>query len=322
MFTTDFSRAPVQGRADAMVVVERAGGSREWQATVQAATRRAPGHLWSRSVRVGRGPGSVRAVLGYFRTRADVDAFLEAALYLAPARVRVLEAQERGYSNGVWRAEGPVMEINDRFAPLDRETRKGRTPPLVVGERGPAASSDEPNARSALRFYRERALAVLRPKRHGAGAGAGAGTGAGVPLGDPDEPLRTPADGGATFIGATRYRGLHSWAIQSQEWFPMVAKMQRMPGFVWHTIYWQAPFTLGTLAFFDTYDDLLAFARFPEHRRLMEWIVRGTRNGNGGFIRIHLADGPPRELGTPEVVASDDDATVRDGVDAPDGTDE
>lgn len=94
------------------------------------------------------------------------------------------------------------------------------------------------------------------------------------------------------FIGATRYRGLRSWLVLSREWFPMVAKMRRMHGYLWHAVYWEAPFTLGTLAFFETRDDLLVFARLPEHRRLMQWITRGTRNGTGGYIRLHVAAEP------------------------------
>lgn len=100
------------------------------------------------------------------------------------------------------------------------------------------------------------------------------------------------------FIGATRYRGLHSWIVLSREWYPMVAKMRRMRGYVWHTVYWEAPFTLGTLAFFATRDDLLVFARLPEHRRLMQWITRGTAHGTGGYIRLHVSvDEASNEVG-------------------------
>ena len=27
--------------------------------------------------------------------------------------------------------------------------------------------------------------------------------------------------------------------------------MTRLPGYCWHTVYWQWPFTLGTIAFFE-----------------------------------------------------------------------
>ncbi|WP_223148426.1 hypothetical protein, partial [Actinotalea sp. JY-7885] len=109
------------------------------------------------------------------------------------------------------------------------------------------------------------------------------------PLPPPAAP-RSPVDAGAMFVGATRYRGPHSWAVLSREWYPMVAAMRRLRGYVWHGVYWEPPFTLGTLAFFATRDDLLAFARLPQHRRLMRWITRDRRHGTAGYIRIHVAD--------------------------------
>jgi len=98
-------------------------------------------------------------------------------------------------------------------------------------------------------------------------------------------------DAGALFVGATRYRGPGSLLTLSRTWYPMIAKMKRMPGYRWHTVYWEFPFTLGTVAYFRSRDDLLAFARMPEHRRIMQWITDGTKNGRGGYIRLFLADG-------------------------------
>ena len=97
-------------------------------------------------------------------------------------------------------------------------------------------------------------------------------------------------DAGALFVGATRYRGPGSLLTLSRTWYPMIAKMKRMPGYRWHTVYWEFPFTLGTVAYFRSRDDLLAFARMPEHRRIMQWITDGTRNGTGGYIRLFVAD--------------------------------
>lgn len=182
----------------------------------------------------------------------------QAAGYVAalPAGVRstIFTAEAEGYSNGVWRAEGDVMAHVERFTPLAREVDGGITPPRVAGQ--------------------------VRSHRGRLGGPATAAPG-------------SPVDAGAMFVGATRYRGPHSWAVLARDWYPMVAAMRRMRGYVWHRTYWQAPFTLGTLAFFRTRDDLLVFARLPAHRHLMQWITRDRRHGTGGFIRLLGADVAP-----------------------------
>lgn len=264
MRTTDFSSAPVQARAEAMVVLEHAGATRAWARGVRALAARTDGFVWSTGYRLRR-PLRARGVIVYVSDEAAAQR-LVATLRAATetTRVRVLTAETAGYSNGVWRAEGPQMAHIERFTPVTREVERGVEPPLVAG--GPPA--------------RGRARA-RGPERR---------------------PPASPVEGRAMFIGATRYRGLHSWIVLSREWYPMVAKMRRLPGYVWHTVYWEAPFTLGTLAFFATRDDLLVFARLPEHRRLMQWITRGTAHGTGGYIRLHVAEddavGTTAESGT------------------------
>jgi hypothetical protein len=102
---------------------------------------------------------------------------------------------------------------------------------------------------------------------------------------------RAPAQAQATamFVGATRYRGPRSIVVQSFTWFRMVRQMKRMRGYCWHRVYWQWPFTLGTIAFFRDRDAMLVFARSAHHRRLMCWI---TEHGHStaGFIRLYTAD--------------------------------
>ncbi|GLZ10758.1 hypothetical protein Acsp04_09930 [Actinomadura sp. NBRC 104425] len=103
---------------------------------------------------------------------------------------------------------------------------------------------------------------------------------------------RAPRQAQATamFVGATRYRGPLSVLTLSLTWFRLVRDMKRMRGYCWHKVYWEFPFTLGTLAFFEDRDSLLLFARSRHHRRLMRWVTDGTRNATGGYIRIYNAE--------------------------------
>ena len=94
----------------------------------------------------------------------------------------------------------------------------------------------------------------------------------------------------AMFIGATRYRGPRSVLTLTRTWFRLVRDMRRMRGYCWHKVYWEAPFTLGTIAFFTDRDALLAFARSRHHRALMQWVCAGDRNATGGWIRLYTAD--------------------------------
>ncbi len=93
------------------------------------------------------------------------------------------------------------------------------------------------------------------------------------------------------FVGATRYSGVRSIVTLTRTWFAMVRQMKRMEGYRWHKVYWEFPFTLGTIAFFSDRDALLKFARSKHHRELMCWVTdHGTRNATGGFIRLYNAE--------------------------------
>ncbi|MBL6279698.1 DUF4188 domain-containing protein [Micromonospora fiedleri] len=102
---------------------------------------------------------------------------------------------------------------------------------------------------------------------------------------------RAPAQAraGAMFIGATRYSNPLVLLRLAPAWFRMVRDMRRMSGYCWHTVYWQFPLTLGTIAFFTDRDAMLRFARTRQHRRLMVWLTDGTRNATAGFIRLYTA---------------------------------
>lgn len=107
-----------------------------------------------------------------------------------------------------------------------------------------------------------------------------------------DDFSRAPAQAraGAMFIGATRYSGPLAVLRLYPRWRRMVRDLKRMTGYRWHTIYWEYPCTLGTIAFFTDRDAMLRFARSRHHRRLMQWVTDGTRNATGGYIRLFTAE--------------------------------
>ena len=177
---------------------------------------------------------------------------LAAASVLDGGFAHVYVAHEHGYSNGVWRAEGGSMEHEERFAPLTKEIARGVPGPIVADPQAP-------------RWSKRRSVAM--PAHGGL------------------------ADASAMFVGATRFRGPISIGIQTRTWFPMVRRMRQLPGYRWLGVYWTPPFTLGTIAFFRSMDDMLVFARIPEHRHLMRWIVQDTKYGTGGWIRMHAREG-------------------------------
>ena len=102
---------------------------------------------------------------------------------------------------------------------------------------------------------------------------------------------RAPAQAraGAMFIGGTRDANPLVLLRLAPDWIRMVRDMRRMSGYCWHTVYWQFPLTLGTIAFFTDRDALLRFARTRHHRKLMMWLTAGTRNATAGFIRLYTA---------------------------------
>lgn len=286
MRTRDFSRTPPLGRAEALVVTDR----------VRTAGA-APGLVRQRRFRervtgptaAGSGPGRGarlrgvrrRGVLAFFVTEADARRF--AAGLAGRGFAHVYVAEPEGYSNGVWRAEDRRMAHVERFTPLSGEARRGVEPPRVAGDADGAGRvpGTAPAAEAA------RGAGAVR----GSGRRAGRGTGT-----RGTRPHAGLADARAMFVGATRYTGPLAWLALARTWYPMVAKMRRLRGFRWYGVYWSPPFTLGTLAFFSGRDELLAFARMPEHRDLMRWITDGERWGTGGYIRLH---GRVDDAGTP-----------------------
>lgn len=101
---------------------------------------------------------------------------------------------------------------------------------------------------------------------------------------------RAPAMGQARaqFVGGTKFTGLPAFIQLARRWFPLLRRMKRSPGYRGHQIWYAFPFTIGTIAFFESRDDLLAFARTPEHAEIMRWVMR-PGNAHGGFIRLFEA---------------------------------
>lgn len=97
------------------------------------------------------------------------------------------------------------------------------------------------------------------------------------------------AQADAMFVGATRYRGPFSIFRVMRVWRKLIRSLKHSPGYNWHTIYYEFPFTLGTIAFFDTRENLIRFARTPEHHDLMIWVTNDKRHATGGYIRIYEA---------------------------------
>lgn len=97
------------------------------------------------------------------------------------------------------------------------------------------------------------------------------------------------ARAGAMFVGGTRYTSPAAWLRHARRYRVMVGEMTRMRGYRGHRTYWEPPFTLGTIAWFDTMDDLMLFARTGTHRELMDWVV-DRRNATGGWIRVYTAE--------------------------------
>ena len=101
---------------------------------------------------------------------------------------------------------------------------------------------------------------------------------------------RAPSIGqaGAEFVGASKFTGPIAFVGLVRRWFPLVRRMKRSRGYRGHKIWYTFPFTFGTIAFFATRDDLLAFARTREHAEIMRWVMR-PGNAHGGFIRLYEA---------------------------------
>lgn len=103
---------------------------------------------------------------------------------------------------------------------------------------------------------------------------------------------KAPLVGQATsmFVGATSYKGVGSIISLLSVWIKMVRQMKKMPGYCKHIVWYEFPFTLGTVAFFKDRDSLLRFARSKYHKDLMIWVTEDGKAADGGFIRLYNAE--------------------------------
>lgn len=96
----------------------------------------------------------------------------------------------------------------------------------------------------------------------------------------------------AFFLGSNRYRNPLAMAGQLRRW-PRVAKsLKQAPGYLWHRSYFEFPDRIGLMVAFTTYDDLIRYARTPEHVEIMKWLIGSgdSSPAKGGFIRILTAE--------------------------------
>jgi len=147
MRTTDFSAAPPIGQANALF----AGGTRfasplsfiglyrRWAPMVRL-MKRMPGyrghHVWYRFP-------TTLGTIAFFSDRAALLKFARTKEHAELMRwvmrpgnarggfIRLHEALPSGYSSGVWRAEGNVMQAMDEYTPLPGEER---APPVPRGK--------------------------------------------------------------------------------------------------------------------------------------------------------------------------------------------
>ncbi|MFX0539856.1 hypothetical protein ACQBAT_14540 [Ornithinimicrobium sp. Y1847] len=134
MRTRDFSSAPPLARAAAMLTVVPPGGgyavaaSPRWLLRVRGRLRSSPGVVRLEWLRPGPRPAGLVA---FFEDAASAERAMAAVMAkAADSEVHLHVAHPKGYSNGVWRAEGNQMAHIERFSRLEGETR----PPLVADE--------------------------------------------------------------------------------------------------------------------------------------------------------------------------------------------
>jgi hypothetical protein len=155
MRTTDFSRAPAFGQANAMFVgATRFSGPFAmmrlytfWRPMVRR-LKRSPGycghHVWYRF------PFTL-GTMAFFKDKKSLLLFARSPEHAALMRwvmepghaqggfIRLMDAQPSGYSSGIWRAEGNVMQAIENYTPVPGE-EAGPPVPARKRQRTPAAS--------------------------------------------------------------------------------------------------------------------------------------------------------------------------------------
>jgi hypothetical protein len=89
---------------------------------------------------------------------------------------------------------------------------------------------------------------------------------------------------GAVFVGGNRFTSPFAWIRVLPMWRALLGRLDQLPGYLGHRVYWRPPFTLGIIAFFADWDSLLISGRIKAHRDLMVWV---EEHANGGWIRLY-----------------------------------
>jgi heme-degrading monooxygenase HmoA len=104
------------------------------------------------------------------------------------------------------------------------------------------------------------------------------------------------AQGEALFFGGTEYTGPRALLGLVRVWLPVARRMRAAPGYRGHVVWYRFPFTFGTVSFWASREDLMAFGRSDEHRRAVAWLLR-PGNARGAFIRFHAAEAAGHTIG-------------------------
>jgi len=94
-----------------------------------------------------------------------------------------------------------------------------------------------------------------------------------------------PAQAEFAFFGGTRYKGVLALVQLAFVWLRVSRAMRRSPGYMGHYIWFRFPFTFGNFSLWDSWPNMLRFARSREHRRAMAFAAR-PRIGKAGFVRF------------------------------------
>ena len=104
------------------------------------------------------------------------------------------------------------------------------------------------------------------------------------------------ARGSYLFFGGTKYSGFGAIIQLIFVWTRVIRRMKASPGYLGHFIWYGFPFTFGNFSLWDSKQNMMAFARSPEHRAAIRWLVQ-PRIGRGAFIRFFQGEPAGHTLG-------------------------
>lgn len=114
------------------------------------------------------------------------------------------------------------------------------------------------------------------------------------------------AQGNYMFFGGTSYTGLRSLLQLIFVWRRVVRRMKASPGYLDHFIWFRFPFTFGNFSIWDSKENMMAFARSPEHSGAIRWLVKPA-TARGAFIRFLRVEPAGHSIGEWRAEADGDD---------------